>query len=89
MALRGHVAPVFAMRISRDGDLLFSASADHCVKVWDLRSRECAHTLHEFDLPISSLALDLQARSVYAGYSGRPRANTPAPGGLRLTQLLL
>lgn len=85
MALRGHVAPVFAMRISRDGDLLFSASADHSMKVWDLRSGECAHTLQERDLPISSLALDLQARSVYAGYSGRHHMQLTAPEPSRLS----
>ena len=43
-AFRGHTAGVCALVLSADGCTLYSASADHSIKVWDLASGKCTAT---------------------------------------------
>jgi leucine-rich repeat transmembrane neuronal protein 1/2 len=40
-----HVGPVTSMAVSNDGSYLVSASADHTLKVWDMKKERNLHTL--------------------------------------------
>jgi len=41
--LQGHSAPVAHMCVEASGGLLATASADKCVRVWNLQGHFCTH----------------------------------------------
>jgi len=43
--LQGHSADVFSLSFSPDNKLIASGSHDNTVKIWDIESEECLHTL--------------------------------------------
>jgi WD40 repeat protein len=45
MVLRGHSAIVFSVAFSRDGSMLASGAEDRSVRIWDLQTGRCRHTL--------------------------------------------
>jgi WD40 repeat protein/class 3 adenylate cyclase len=66
--LRGHVGDLYAIEFSRDGTLLFSASADGTVKQWDLTEPSIAGALagetrqaHWFSPTVDTLVTSLRA----------------------------
>ena len=67
--LAGHEGWVNAMYVDDQRKLLYSASEDTTVKVWDLRTRECVQTLEGHEMGAVSLAVS--ASSLYVGCTGR------------------
>ncbi|KAJ1853933.1 hypothetical protein GGH12_004500 [Coemansia sp. RSA 1822] len=55
-ALPGHAVAINA--ISLHGDMLVSASGDRTIKLWDLATRTCVHTLDEHTRGVATLDFD-------------------------------
>ena len=64
-SLSGHSGTVFAL--SASDALVASGGVDRTVKVWDVESGNCAHTLRGHTAWVSSLALSASARVVVSG----------------------
>jgi WD40 repeat protein/serine/threonine protein kinase len=64
---RGHVAPVNAVTISRDGKTLASAGEDRVIKVWDLTNGQVLQSLSGHSGPISGLAFSPDGKVVASG----------------------
>jgi WD40 repeat protein len=64
--LRGHTAPVKAIAISPEAEMLASASGDSTLKLWDMDSGELLHCLRH-PRPLGTVAFDPQGKRVAAG----------------------
>jgi len=59
-ALEGHKSRVTSLSWSPDGDMLASASADNCVKIWDTNTNRELRTLEGHTSKISCVAVSLK-----------------------------
>jgi eukaryotic-like serine/threonine-protein kinase len=63
----GHTAPVRALSISADGNLLVSGSADHSLKIWDLVTGKLRQTLKGHSAPVTAVALSSDGKMLVSG----------------------
>ena len=64
-ALEGHEEIVWAVETTNS--LVFTASADKTVRVWDIPSRRCVHVLEEHTRPVLSLAMSTRHKRLFSG----------------------
>ncbi len=62
--LRGHVAGVFSVALSRDGQVLASASNDNTVRVWDVATGAALATLSKEFSVVSAVAISSNASNL-------------------------
>lgn len=79
--LAGHEGGVISLAVSPCGRWLLSGSWDGSARVWDLRSRQCAHVLPDHENGVCVLALP--DGSVVTGSTGRQVGNTVVDFKLR------
>jgi WD40 repeat protein len=65
--LAGHSASVFALALSRDGQVLASASADNTVKLWDVSSGALLTTLSKEFTVVSAISLSSSGANLAMG----------------------
>ncbi len=65
--LRGTYGAVSALVITRDGKTAVSGGFDHLLRVWDISTRQCIHTLAGHRGPIISLAITPDGRRLISG----------------------
>jgi len=63
--LEGHEEIVWAVETTNS--LVFTASADKTVRVWDIPSRRCVHVLEEHTRPVLSLAVSTKHKRLFSG----------------------
>jgi len=63
--LEGHEEIVWAVETTNS--LVFTASADKTVRVWDIPSRRCVHVLEEHTRPVLSLAVSTRHKRLFSG----------------------
>ena len=63
--LEGHEEIVWAVETTNS--LVFTASADKTVRVWDIPSRRCVHVLEEHTRPVLSLAMSTRHKRLFSG----------------------
>ena len=87
--LRGHASDVTLIAFSSDGALLLSASLDKTIKVWNLATGSCLHTI-ECPTAITSMAITADGCHVVVGFMDRvirvwPARTTSSKGMGRYT----
>jgi WD40 repeat protein len=65
--LRGHVAGVFSVALSRDGQVLASASNDNTVRVWDVATGAALTTLSKEFSVVSAVAISSNGSNLAMG----------------------
>ncbi|EWG54259.1 hypothetical protein FVEG_17288 [Fusarium verticillioides 7600] len=75
--LEGHSSRVDALAISTDGQLLASGSVDKTIRIWDLKSGTCLHTLTQHTGWVDSVAF-------WNGQRKRILASGSADGTIRI-----
>ncbi|PRP88350.1 NB-ARC domain-containing protein [Planoprotostelium fungivorum] len=63
--IQAHTNHIFALALSTTSPLLYSASGDHTIKVWDLETLECVQTMPDHRETVYALASD--ERYLYSG----------------------
>jgi WD40 repeat protein len=61
--LKGHSSGVFSLRFSLDGKFLISGSADSTIRIWDVNSRKCLHTI-EVTQALESFKMDVTGMKI-------------------------
>ena len=64
--LRGHGDLVLQLCFTPDGSRLVAGSLDHTLSVWDMATRERAHTLKGHEGPVTSVSCSPDGRSVFS-----------------------
>ncbi len=67
--LQGHTGSVLGVALSRDGRRAVSASSDHTLKVWDIKTGREIFTLQGHGGPVSGVALSGDGRHVVSASS--------------------
>jgi WD40 repeat protein len=62
--LEGHTFAIFTLRLSEDGNTLYSGSGDGTIKVWDTASNTCIATLQGHADYVTSLCLYVETNSL-------------------------
>lgn len=63
----GHTQPVLAVAYSPSGEVLASAAADRCVKLWDAHSGNEIRTLLDFDAPVHAVTFGMDGSLLVTG----------------------
>jgi eukaryotic-like serine/threonine-protein kinase len=63
----GHTAPIRALSLSADGNLLVSGSADNSIKIWDLATGKLRQTLKGHRAPVTAVALSADGKMLVSG----------------------
>jgi len=67
--MEGHMEGVFAITKSEELGLLFSASVDSTIRVWDMSTHECVRVLEEHTDKVRCLFWDAERRELLSGGS--------------------
>jgi len=68
-SLKGHAAPVVAVRPSADGRCIVSAATDGDVRVWDPRVPKCVRSFHACDPGVNGLAVDAAGETLAVAHA--------------------
>ena len=69
--LEGHTDIVMAVRLSSDGQLALSGSADHTLRAWNVATRQCLRTFEGHSGSVNCLDLSADGRLALSGGNDR------------------
>jgi len=67
----GHEGPVQALAVFSSGDRALSAGRDNTLRLWDLKTGRCIHTLEGHEAPLTCAAVDEEGTVAVSGSTDR------------------